>query len=43
MLDIKPAQVKRIAKAFKEGGLPAAKALEWKVGRPLKRMDFTPK
>ena len=43
MLDITPAQVKRIANAFKEGGLPAAKALEWKVGRPIKRMNFTPK
>ena len=42
LLNITQEQVKRIVKAFKEGGLPAAKALKWGAGRPCKKMDFRP-
>ena len=42
LLQLSRHQVRRIAKAWISGGLPAAKALKWGAGRPLKSKAFTP-
>ena len=42
LLHLTSHQVRRIAKAWNSGGLPAAKALKWGAGRPLKSKNFTP-
>ena len=43
LLDITPNQVDKVLKAWKQGGILAARKLRYGAGRPLKEKDFTVK
>ena len=41
LLGITPSQVDKVLKAWKQGGLEAARRIRYGAGRPLKEKDFT--